>query len=436
MNPEINMPKEAEFAVNILNDNGFDAYVVGGCVRDSILGNKPSDWDITTSALPHDIIKCFENYRIIETGLKHGTVTVIISDMPLEITTYRIDGEYKDNRRPDGVTFTNDIAYDLQRRDFTINAMAYNHKNGIVDLYDGMRDIKRRLIRCVGNPDKRFEEDGLRILRALRFAAVLNFDIEHNTSNSIRENKKLLYNISSERITVEFNKLITGSNFKKILTDYIDVIGVFIPEIQPNDSWNHTMTAMSNVTDNLILRLAVLFYNAAKLKYPDNNEENKDYHIKLAKIYSDMVFYRLQSLKYDNKTSKIVKDLILYYDAEIRPTSDNIKRWLNKTGIEIFEMLLEIKKAHIRAKDDFAEEKLYDINQIEFIFKKIINEKQCFNLKDLAVNGSNLIDIGLPKGKYIGEILNELLTKVIDEELENEKGKLLNYVINKNTMVT
>jgi len=427
MKPNIFIPEVVELAINKLNNNGFDAYVVGGCVRDSILGIEPSDWDVTTSALPHNIINCFENYKIIETGLKHGTVAVIISDMLIEITTFRIDGEYKDNRRPDEVQFTSEIAYDLQRRDFSINAIAYNNTNGIVDLYEGIKDIEYKLIKCVGEPDKRFNEDGLRILRALRFASVLNFEIESNTASSIHKNKNLLNNISAERIAVEFNKLITGINFKNILTEYKDVVTVFIPEISNVDNWENTLSVMSYVGNELNLKLAVMFHDIGKLENLDSDEDIKD-DTYIAKISSDMVSNILQNLKYDKEMTNVIKKLILYYGAEIQPTTKNVKRWLNKIGIETFKMLLEIKKAHIKAaQDDFVKEKSDDIEQIEFIMEDVLIKKQCFNLKKLAVNGQDLIEIGLA-GKRIGDLLNELLNMVINEEIENNKSVMLDYI--------
>lgn len=442
MNPNINMPKEAELAIDILNNNGFDAYVVGGCVRDSILAVKPSDWDIATSALPSDIVNCFKGYKVIETGIKHGTITVIISDLILEITTYRIDGEYKDNRRPEFVKFTSDIANDLERRDFTINAMAYNHENGLIDLYGGIKDIGLKVIKCVGEPDKRFGEDGLRILRALRFASVLGFEIECNTSISIHNNKKLLTNISSERITIEFNKLITGYNFKNILNEYKYVVAVFIPEIErlfnhnikniPNecDLWQYTLEVMSNVTNDLHLRLATMFHCIETSEHSTNKVENNPFNMDYAKKSSDIALNIMKKMKYDRRTTEIVKTLVLYCDVEIQQTSKNIKRWLNKIGIEIFKKLLLIKKSQIISMKNVKEEKLYTINQIEVILNDILESNQCYNLKSLAIDGADLIEIGLPKGKYIGEILNELLGLVIDEELENKKEVLINYVKN------
>jgi len=338
----IKIPFEVETAINMLNNNGFESYVVGGCVRDSILGIEPSDWDITTDAQPNDIIKCFDRYKVIETGIKHGTVSVIIDDIILEITTYRIDGEYKNNRRPESVQFTANIANDLERRDFTINAMAYNYENGLVDLYGGVNDVDLKLIKCVGKPDKRFNEDGLRILRALRFAAVLGFEIESSTATSIHKNKKLLNNISAERITVELNKLITGFNFKNILDEYRDVIAIFIPQIEKLfnhntkdtpmecDFWQYTLEIMSNSINDLHIRLALMLHAIGKPEHFIKDIENNSNNVDCAKRSSDIAFNIMKNLKYDKDTTEIVKTLILYYDSDIQPTSKSVKRWLNK----------------------------------------------------------------------------------------------------------
>lgn len=440
-NVKIVMPYEVKLALNILNENNFDAYIVGGCVRDSILGIEPEDWDITTSAIPSQIIECFKNYKIIETGLKHGTVTVIINKISLEITTYRIDGEYKDNRRPNSVEFTNNIELDLERRDFTINAMAYNDKSGLLDFFRGTTDIELKEIKCVGNPDNRFKEDGLRILRALRFASVLGFEIEINTSNSIHKNKELLKNISAERLATEFNKLITGMNFIKILSEYCDVISVFIPELiyivefnhrndfYGNNLWQNTLASMANVPNDLTLRLAMLFHDIGKQESMADDKINKRTFTSYSKISSEIASNVLCRLKYDKSTTEMVKTLILYHDEEIQPTMKNVKRWLNKLGESILKKLLEVKKANIKSKKHiYEEDRLNIINQVEFILGEILSKNLCFALKDLAVNGEDLINIGINKGKKIGEILNELLSMVIDEELENEREKLLYYV--------
>ncbi|HAS91784.1 MAG TPA: CCA tRNA nucleotidyltransferase [Clostridiales bacterium] len=393
----IKMPKEVETALNILHVNGFEAYIVGGCVRDSIMGKVPSDWDVATSAKPEEILLCFSQYRTIETGIKHGTITVIINKMQIEITTYRIDGEYSDNRRPDNVLFTDKIEFDLKRRDFTINAIAYN-KNGVIDLFGGLDDIKNKIVKCVGNSDERFNEDGLRILRALRFASVLNFDIDENTSCSIYRNKNLLNNISKERINIELNKLLMGSNFQNILLEYRDVIEVFLPEIRDltKEKFEQRLKAMKEL-NSLVLRLTVLLY---EIDSPD-------------KI--------LMNLKYDNKTVKTVKLLAENIDEKIYPDRVNIKRWLNKINHVNLKYLINIKKALF----DYEYEELA---KSEVIMKEIIETNQCYSLKTLAINGHDLIDSGMPKGKNIGIVLNDVLNKVIEGKLENKKDILFNYI--------
>ncbi|MDD4088771.1 MAG: CCA tRNA nucleotidyltransferase [Tissierellia bacterium] len=398
----INIPKDVDTALNTLHANGYEAYVVGGCVRDSIMGIIPSDWDIATSAKPEEILLCFNDRRTIETGIKHGTVTVIINKMQIEITTYRIDGEYSDNRRPDDVLFTDKIEFDLKRRDFTINALAYN-KNGIIDLFGGLNDINNKVVKCVGDADERFNEDGLRILRALRFASVLNFDIEENTSDSIYRNKNLLNNISMERINIELNKLIMGRSFQNIILRHREVIEVFLPEISEfsKDELKYRLNAMKAL-NSLILRLAVLLH---EFKAPD-------------KI--------LINLKYDNKTVKTVKLLTENINEKIHPDPVNIKGWLNKINCANLNYLIKIKKALFDS--DYEE-----LTKSEIIMKEIIATNQCYSLKTLAINGQDLIDAGMPKGKNIGILLNKVLNEVIEGNLENKKDILLQYIYDEGT---
>jgi len=394
---KIIIPGEVVTALDILQNNGFEAYIVGGCVRDSIMGKKPSDWDIATSARPEEILECFNNYRTIETGLKHGTVTVIVKKMQIEITTYRIDGEYSDRRRPDKVTFTNNIDLDLQRRDFTINALAYN-QNGIIDIFGGLHDIKNKIVKCVGHPDDRFNEDGLRILRALRFASVLNFSIDDQTSDSIFKNKALLHDISTERINMEFNKLIMGINYQNIIFNYRDIIEVFLPEIKglSNEELRYRLNSMKEL-NSLTMRLAVLLQGLGP---------------------TDKI---LMNLKYDNKTVKTVKILTENINEKIYPDPVNIKRWLNKINSENLVNLIKIKKAMF---DNEYEE----LAKSQVIMKEILASNQCYNLRTLAINGQDLLDAGMPKGKRIGMILNKVLNEVIEGKLENKKDILLDYV--------
>lgn len=394
-----NIPKEVKTALNILNKNGFEAYIVGGCVRDSLLGVVPNDWDITTSARPEEITGCFEGFRTINTGLKHGTVTVIINGRQLEVTTYRIDGEYTDNRRPDSVIFTKDVSCDLKRRDFTINSLAYN-KGGIIDLFGGARDIESKIVKCVGEPDERFNEDGLRILRALRFASVLDFNIDARTSSSIHSNRNLLSNISRERISSELNKLITGVNYYNILKEYKDVIEVFIPEIAKisEENWSVILDSMG-YGEGAVLRLALMLH--------ETNEPDKI----------------LRNLKYDGATIKSVKIIAAYKDEEILQDKILIKTQLNKIGYDNFVNLLKFKKAIFKALG--REYELKNMRSAEKILNEILINKECYNLNMLEINGEDLIREGFTKGVFLGSVLNEILKLVIEEKLENRKELLV-----------
>jgi tRNA nucleotidyltransferase (CCA-adding enzyme) len=396
------IPNEVEIALSILNESGYEAYIVGGCVRDSLLGNAPNDWDITTSAKPDEIISCFNGYRTINTGLRHGTVTIIIIKKPIEITTYRIDGKYSDNRRPDNVCFTDNVTYDLKRRDFTINSLAYN-KKGIIDLFGGIDDIRNKVIKCVGDPDERFNEDGLRILRALRFASVLNFKIDNKTSVSIHKNKELLNNISKERITVEFNKLLKGVDFLYILKQYKDVIEIIIPDIAHYniENWEVVLNSMNQVED-LRLRLSILLHktNAEKV---------------------------LRNLKYDGETIKNVNNLVSFKDEEILPNKIKIKKQLSLMEYENYKSLIEFKKALYKPLENKFNQQLIDIEKTEKILNEIVMNKECYNLKMLEIDGKDLKREGYFKGVLIGSVLNEILNLVIEERIENKKEVLIDY---------
>lgn len=437
----IQIPKQAQKILNIFNYNGFEAYVVGGCVRDSILKRNPDDWDITTNALPFQTIQCFKSYKIIETGLKHGTVTIVIDNKHFEVTTFRIDGKYSDNRRPDNVAFTRNLKEDLSRRDFTINAIAYNPKKGLIDFFGGQKDIQNKIINCVGNPDLRFKEDALRIMRAIRFASVLNFKIGQNTKASIHNNKYLLKNIAYERITSELNKLLLGDGVKTILTDFADVICEFIPEIKPMigfcqnnpyhylDVWQHTIESIVQCKKERICRLTMLFHDIGKPLCYSEDSDGKGHFYGHHKYSAKIAETRLKKLKYDNFTISRVKDLVLYHDYNLKPTTKAVKRILNKLGEETLNQLFEVKIADTKAHDSKCLSRLEDIEEIRLIFNQILEQNQCFSLKDLAVNGKDLMYIGIPQGSQIGIILNELMNMVIDETLPNDKDKLLQYAL-------
>jgi len=433
----IKIPDEVQYIIDTLDANGYEAYLVGGCVRDAVLGEEPKDWDICTPALPEQTIKCFEGQHIIETGLKHGTVTIMINRKPFEITTYRIDGIYSNNRHLDSVEFINDLKEDLSRRDFTINAMAYNPSKGFIDFFDGISDIRNHTVRCVGDADKRFQEDALRIMRALRFSSVLGFDIEDETSAAIFRNKELLKNIALERISSELNKLIVGQNAGYLLSRYTAVIQTIIPEIsdmigfeQNNsyhylDVWRHTIESVANAPVDKVLRLTMLFHDIAKPKCY-SVEDSVGHFYGHPQVSSDMTKEILWRLKYDNDTIETVTQLILYHDTDIQPRKKHIRRWLNRIGEERFRQLIEVKRADAMAQSGrYRQEKNNVFDEIIPVIDEIVAQQLCFSLRDLDVNGRDLIAIGVPEGVEVGKIINRLLEMVIDELVENDKDKLI-----------
>ena len=434
---EISLPEQAKIVLNRFEENGYEAYAVGGCVRDSLLSKRPLDWDITTNALPQETEKVFGDFRIIETGLKHGTVTVIVDSMQIEITTFRIDGKYSDSRRPDSVVFTRNLKDDLCRRDFTVNALAYNPKSGIADCFGGKEDLDKRMIRCVGDPDRRFGEDALRILRALRFASVLGFEIEEKTADSIHRNRDLLKNIASERIAAEFNKLLCGINVENILLGYSDVIAVFIPEIGPMigfnqrnphhiyDVWTHTVKAVSASEDNLDVRLTMFFHDMGKPHVFTVDNRGIGHFYTHPKISAKLARQVLSRLKYDNDTIKRIDSLTFYHDVQIVPDKKRVLKWLGRLGEDDFRLLLEIKRADAIGQGPQSAGKLEYISELEKILNEVIEEKLCFSLKDLNINGNDLQRLGIPKGKEIGEILGKLLDDVMCGRCVNDRGSLL-----------
>lgn len=439
-NLKINIPKDANHIIHTLQNNGHSAYVVGGCVRDSILGRNPHDWDICTSATPDEILSIFKDNKIVETGLKHGTVTIIINGEPYEVTTYRIDGKYSDNRRPDTVTYTDNLVEDLKRRDFTINAMAYNDDEGLIDPFNGIEDIENKIIRCVGSAEDRFEEDALRILRAIRFASQLDFDVHSNTAIAIEKlAKDKLNNVSIERINSEFCKIVESKSFYKQIILYKDIIELFIPEFyelfgfnQKNpyhdyDVYGHTVHAIRHCeSDDLIVRLAVFFHDFGKPRSCQECENGTRHFYGHGKVSAELTDIIMKRLKFDNETKNKVTELVLYHDATLDKSKKHIKRWLNKIGAEQFKRLLDVRKADIRGQKIVCDEsRIEEVNEIETSMLEVLQEKECFSLKSLAVNGKDLMDIGFKPGKVLGEALNSLLQLVINEECLNDKETLL-----------
>lgn len=435
---DIKIPKDAENIISRLNEHGYEAYVVGGCVRDSILGRTPNDWDICTSATPDKVIEIFTDYEVIPTGLQHGTVTVVIDHTPYECTTFRIDGDYSDSRRPDMVEFTTDIVKDLSRRDFTINAMAYNPKSGLVDPFGGAEDIKSKVIRCVGDAQARFSEDALRILRAVRFASQLDFCIDSATDNAIKSLYKNLKNISIERITSELNKMIVCPSFYRQMLCREFLFTSIIPELkecvsydQHNpyhayDLYMHIALAVGFGNRDIITELALLLHDIGKPQCQVFDERGIAHYYEHAKISAALADERLKAMKYDNDTRKKVVELISYHDATFDDEPKHIKKWLNKIGEEQFRRLLEVRYADIFAQNAMSmSQRLAYIDRIRERLDEVLESDQCFKLKDLAVNGNDLMELGIPQGKEIGHTLNLLLDMVMNGDVENDKDALL-----------
>lgn len=438
----IKVPKWASYIINKLQEKNFEAYAVGGCVRDSLLSKEPNDWDITTSAKPEDTMKIFEalGHKVIPTGIKHGTVTVIVEKIPYEITTFRVDGDYSDGRHPDKVEFTDDLRADLSRRDFTINAMAYNLKNGLVDYFNGKQDLDNKVIRCVGNANERFNEDALRMLRAVRFSAQLGFKLQEETGAAIKKNHALIKNVSKERIQIEINKILLSDNPDyiaklneyKLLEDVIPEYSVCFDckQNNPYHIYNvgvHIQNSIKYIEQNLALRLTMLFHDIGKPLCKTTDEKGIDHFYAHAAKSSDMAEEILRNLKYDNDTIRKVMTLVKFHDAELN-SAKQIRKVLSKIGEENFIDLLKVKEADMSAQNPKKHEDRYEkIALIKDTFSKIIEEKDCFKLKDLKVNGRDLMQLGIRNGKLVGSTLNKLLEIVIEKPELNDREKLLSY---------
>lgn len=435
----IAIPGKAQYIIDTLTNAGYEAYVVGGCVRDSILGREPQDWDITTSAKPEQVKALFP--RTVDTGLQHGTVTVMRDKEGFEVTTYRIDGKYEDSRHPREVIFTPDLEEDLKRRDFTINAMAYNERSGLVDLFGGMEDIRRKIVRCVGDPLERFGEDALRILRAIRFSAQLGYDIDEKTKEGIRKLAPSLQKISAERIQTELVKLITSAHPDNLRTAYeLGVTKVFFPEFDvameteqnhPHHMYTvgeHTLHSLNYVKPDKKLRLAMLLHDIGKPVALERDEDGvTHFHGHPAageKIAEDF----LRRLRFDNDTICGVCKLVLYHDYgnSLEPDMRIVRRAVCQIGEEAFPALFEIRRADVMAQSEYLrQEKLELIDRWEKLYGQVQEQHQCVSLKDLAVNGSDLIKAGWKPGKELGVVLQKLLDKVLEEPGSNTTEILL-----------
>ncbi len=436
------IPKDAEYAINRLSQNGYEAYLVGGYVRNSLMGLATTDCDITTSATPDEVIKIFSDLKVIETGLKHGTVTVIINGTPLEITTFRIDENYKDNRHPESVTFTKSIGEDLARRDFTVNALAYSNQSGVIDRFGGLEDITSGIIRAVGDPNERFNEDALRIMRAIRFAAVLGFKIEPKTKEAIFKNKELLLKVSSERVFSELVKLICGQNAAEVICEYYGVLEVILPEIKgmagfdqkaPHhiyDVLKHTAVALENTESEKHLRLAVLLHDCGKPQCFATDQNGIGHFKGHPEVSANKAKEALLRLKADNETTLNVVRLIAHHDDAIPLTKAGVKRALNTLTPQGFFDLIKLKRADNLAKGDLAKFRLGEAETLYKIGKEVMDNDECFSLRQLAIKGDDLMALGVPKGKKLGDALGLLLNAVIDEKVKNEKISLIEYAKN------
>lgn len=433
----MDMPKNVDTAINLLQSAGFEAYAVGGCVRDSLLGKIPNDWDITTSAKPEDMKSVFVNFRCIDTGIKHGTVTVVIDGEPLEITTFRLDGEYEDNRHPKSVTFTSDLGADLGRRDFTVNAMAYSKMTGTVDLFGGQNDLKNKIIRCVGDPDRRFNEDALRILRALRFASALDFEIEEKTAQSLLKNRALLGNISEERIAKELLKLVCGKGAKRILTDFAPVLFEILPELQPMyknshdnphhcyDIYEHTLIAVESIDPEPTLRFAMLLHDCGKPAVKKFDENGVAHFYGHQRISAEISAQILARLKVSNKFRDEILFLVSNHDRwELYENTEKMPRYLSKFGLDGVLNLLKVMRADVLAQSPEYRYRLDQIADAEETAKNLAAQKPCLSLSELQINGRTLMDIGIPQGRKLGAVLAQLLDEVIDGVTKNTQEAL------------
>lgn len=436
------IPVGAKHIIYTLESYGHHAYLVGGCVRDLLMGRQPHDWDICTSATPDEMKKCFVNWKLIETGLKHGTITVWLENESFEVTTFRVDGHYTDGRRPDDVQFTKSLIRDLLRRDFTINAIAMSADGTICDPLDGQLDIKNRVIRCVNNPRERFDEDGLRIMRAMRFSSVLGFKIEPNTAASIHDCVGNLEHIASERINTELCKMLTGDGVLDVLLDYSDVISFIIPELKPcigfdqknkyhqYTVYDHIAHAVANDDSNdLTVKIALLLHDIGKPCCVTEDENGRHFHGH--GVFSrDLAEQVLTRLRFDTKTKHDVLELVLFHDATMDPTVKVVRRWLNKIGPEQFERLLHIRIADMLAHTEGTQKtRIERWSGLKTLFTSVMAEQQCFSLKDLAVNGRDMMMLGIPEGPEVGAMLHKLMDLVLDGEAPNEKYHLIGLAV-------
>lgn len=434
----LTLPAGAAFILDRLDHAGHQAYVVGGCVRDALLHREPKDWDICTSALPEEMQRIFADCHVIQTGLKHGTLTVMHDHLPYEVTTFRVDGAYTDHRHPDEVRFVADVREDLARRDFTVNAMAWSPRTGLVDAFGGQEDLQRRVIRAVGDAQTRFTEDALRILRALRFASVYGFSIEEGTARAAHALAPTLRNVAAERIRVELAKLLCGQGAEDILLAYRDVIFTLFPQLAPMDGfdqrtpyhaydvWTHTVRSVALVPATETLRLTMLLHDAGKPRAFTLDEAGVGHAWGHPEISGDIAREVLTALKVDNATLERVQLLVRHHDCDLLPERRALLYLLHDFGEEAARQLLDVHQADESAKGVRPQSEVDEaFASLRAALDAVIASRPCVTLKDMAVTGRDLLAAGFPKGKAIGNTLAWLLTQLLDETLPNDRETLM-----------
>lgn len=435
------LPLPVRDALLRLRQSGYEAYIVGGCVRDRLRGAEPADWDIATSASPEQTLTVFSACRCIETGRRHGTITVWLDGWPMEITTYRVDGGGSDHRHPDQVRFTASLREDLARRDFTVNAMAYSPEEGLVDPFGGKRDLAAGVLRCVGNPDRRFEEDALRLLRALRFSSVLGFSIEEQTAAALRRCRGWLTSLSAERVREELLRLICGEHAAGVLRRYPEAVAVVLPEIRPMvgfdqhnphhvyDVYEHTLHALEATPPEPVLRMAVLLHDSGKPASFTLDEKGVGHFYGHAKISVQLARDALERLKFEHNAAERILALIRYHDADIVPTEACLLRWLHRLTEEGLRRLLQVKRADNLAQHPDYRGRQQEIDRLEEALDQLMARRPCFTLHQLAVNGRDLMAAGVPAGPELGRLLRSLLDAVMDGRCPNEKAALMALLV-------
>ena len=436
-NVKIRIPTGAAQILHRLEEKGFEAYVVGGCVRDSLLGREPHDWDITTSATPQQVKRIFP--RTVDTGLKHGTVTVLLDREPYEVTTYRIDGDYLDGRHPSGVTFTRNLREDLQRRDFTINAMAYSDSRGLQDCFGGLADLEKGLIRAVGDPEKRFGEDALRIMRAVRFAAQLGYAVEEETLRAMKALAPTLSRISAERIAAELERLLVSPHPEMIRMAWESgITAVVLPEFDrcmeteqnnPHHCYSvgeHTIHSLMQARQDRVLRLTMLLHDFGKPACKTTDDKGIDHFYGHPEKSAALANQILRRLKYDNDTRRAVVRLVRFHDRKVRLTKPGVRKAVMEIGVDLFPLFIEVKEADLYAQSMYQrQEKVEEMAEVRRLYEQILEAGDCLSLRDLAVSGNDLIAAGMQPGKEIGLVLQEMLRDVVDVPAHNDRDYLL-----------